>query len=105
MSIETIIDVVLTALAIVFAVVIAYKQMGNTIQSKAALLIAQAAELDILGHEKMQTVVDELYTKYVPDFFKSFMTKQKLEEISQKIYNNMKLFTQNDLKDSVYKEE
>ena len=48
---------------------------------------------------------DKLYEKYVPDFFKSFMNKQKLEEIAQSIYDDMKLFTENDLKDSVYKEE
>lgn len=105
MNTITIIDIILTALVIVFAVINAYRKMGKTIYSKATFLIAEAAELDILGPEKMQRVVDELYEKYVPDFFKSFMNKQKLEEIAQSIYNDMKLFTENDLKDSVYKEE
>lgn len=101
MTMETIIDVMLTVLVIVFVVLNAYKKMGKTIQSKATFLIAEAAELDILGPEKMQRVVNELYEKYVPDFFKSFMTKKKLEEIAQSIYDDMKLFTENDLKDSV----
>ena len=104
MTLETIIDVALTALVIIVSIAIAYKNMGKTISEKATFLIAEAAKLDVLGSEKMQTVVNELY-KYVPDFFKSFMTKQKLEEIAQKIYNNMKLFAVNDAKDSVRKEE
>lgn len=79
---------------------LAFQKMGTTISSKVTFLIAEAAELDIPGPEKMQTVVNELY-KYVPDFFKSFMTKQKLEGIAQKIYNNMKLFAENDAKESV----
>lgn len=105
MNTITIIDIILTAIIIVFAVINAYRKMGKTIYSKATFLIAEAAELDILGPEKMQRVVDELYEKYVPDFFKSFMNKQKLKEIAQSIYDDMKLFTENDLKDSVLKEE
>lgn len=101
MNTINIIDIILTALVIVVAIICAYRKMGTTIRSKATFLIAEVAELDILGPEKMQTVVNELYEKYVPDFFKSFMTKQKLEEIAQSIYDDMKLFTENDLKDSV----
>lgn len=101
MTMETIIDVILTAIILVFVVINAYKNMGKTIREKTTFLIAEAAKLDILGSEKMQTVVNELYEKYVPDFFKSFMTKQKLEEIAQSIYDDMKLFTQNDTKDTV----
>lgn len=101
MDINVIIEVIVTAAAVVLAVVVAFQKMGTTIRSKVTFLIAEAAELDIPGPEKMQTVVNELYEKYVPDFFKSFMTKQKLEEIAQKIYNNMKLFAENDAKDSV----
>ena len=100
MNTITIIEIILTALVILFAVINAYRKMGETIQSKATLLIAEMAELDILGPEKMQRVVDELYEKYVPDFFKSFMPKSKLEEITQKIYNNMKLFAKNDAKEN-----
>ena len=105
MNAITIIDIILTAIIIVVVIINAYRKMGTTIRSKVTFLIAEAAELDIPGPEKMQTVVDELYEKYVPDFFKSFMTKQKLEEIAQSIYDDMKLFTENDLKDSVYKED
>lgn len=101
MDINVILEVIVTAAAVVLAVVVAFQKMGTTIRSKVTFLIAEAAKLDIPGPEKMQTVVNELYDKYVPDFFKSFMTKQKLEEIAQKIYNNMKLFAKNDAKESV----
>lgn len=96
MTLETIIDILLTAAVIILSVVNTYKNMGKTIDEKARKLIAEVAQLDILGSEKMQRVVDELYEKYVPNFFKSFMTKEKLEEIAQDAYDDMKRFAVND---------
>lgn len=104
MNTITIIDIILTAIIIVVVIINAYRKMGTTIRSKATFLIAEAAELDMIGKEKMKIVVENLY-RYVPKIFRRFMTKEKLEEIAQSIYDDMKLFTENDLKDSVYKEE
>ena len=100
MDINIVIDILLTAAIIAVALLNAFKEMGKTISEKVPYLIAEAAKLDLLGSEKMQRVVNELYEKYVPDVFKAIMTKQKLEEIAQKIYDNMKLFAKNDGKEN-----
>lgn len=96
MNVATVIDFILTAVILVYVVINAYRNMGTTISEKARYLIAEAARLDLLGSEKMQTVVNELYEKYVPDIFKAIMTKQKLEKIAQDIYDDMKNFAVND---------
>lgn len=92
MSVELIINVILMVAIVAVSVFAALKKMGATIPEKAAYLIAKMAELDILGPEKMQRVVGELYDN-IPDFMKAYFTKAKLQSIAQNIYDKMKQFS------------
>lgn len=100
MDINAMLNILLTIAIIVFALLNAFKKMGTTIYDKATFLIAEVAEYDMPGPEKMKNVVDNLYN-LVPKAFQRFMTKQRLELIAQGIYDDMKLFAENDAKDTV----
>ncbi len=91
-------DVILTVLVLALGAYSAYIKAGKTIYSKASFLIAEAAELDILGAEKMKRVVNQLY-EYIPPLLKKLLNKTKLEQIAQSIYDDMKLFAENDGKE------
>lgn len=73
---------------IVFALSL-YSISERNVYSIVSKLIAIAEETGLPGPEKMSMVVNGLYA-IVPGVFKKILTKKKLEEIAQKIFDYMK---------------
>lgn len=91
MTFVQIVDIILTIVILILGAYGAYKSTGKTIQEKLSYLISKAAELDIIGAEKMKSVVAALYS-YVPVVFRPYLTKEKLQQTAQKVYDDMKEF-------------
>lgn len=63
----------------------------KNIYSIVSKLIALAEETGLTGPEKMEMVVNGLYA-IVPLAFKKILSKEKLQEIAQKVFDYMKSY-------------
>ncbi len=76
----------------------AYKKTDGNIYKKVTLLIDEMSELDIVGKEKMDRVVDKLYDM-VPLPFQNLLNKAAIRDKAQEVYNTMKDFSNQENKD------
>ena len=79
---------------VLYAVIIVlgwYTLAEKNIYSLVSKLIAMAEETGLPGAEKMEMVVNGLYA-IVPVAFKKILTKAKLQEIAQSVFDYMKSY-------------
>ena len=79
---------------VLYAVIIVlgwYTLAEKNIYSLVSKLIAMAEETGLPGVEKMEMVVNGLYA-IVPVAFKKILTKAKLQEIAQNVFDYMKSY-------------
>ena len=68
-----------------------YTHSEKNIYAIVSKLIALAEETGMPGQEKMEMVVNGLYA-LVPAAFKAILTKEKLQDIAQTVFNQMKSY-------------
>lgn len=68
-----------------------YTHSEKNVYAIVSKLIALAEETGLPGTEKMEMVVNGLYA-IVPVAFKRILTKTKLQEIAQKVFDEMKSY-------------
>jgi hypothetical protein len=86
-----ILGLVSCACVLVILVIDWYTNSEKNIYSIVSKLIALAEETGLPGREKMEMVVNGLYA-IVPVAFKKILTKEKLQEIAQKVFDQMKSY-------------
>ena len=86
-----ILGLVSCACVLIILVIDWYTHSEKNVYSIVSKLIALAEETGLPGHEKMEMVVHGLYA-LVPAAFKSILTKEKLQDIAQTVFDQMKSY-------------
>ncbi len=94
-----IVDVALAVLSIALAVVSYYFDVKKRLVEGANKAIAKVEDPDKEGKEKMAVVVDKLYYDIVPKVLRPLFSKQKIEAIVQKLFNEIEEYAQKQVKD------
>lgn len=92
---KTILGIVEAALAVVIYLAAFYYKRSSVLRGFIAELIADAeeefAKQEKAGAQKMEWVIDQLYA-YVPVIFKPFITREKLNELVQAVFDQVARF-------------
>lgn len=99
---EQVLGIVMTIIAVLLGGYNAFQKYNvvkGGLEGKMVYLIREANKLDIIGPEKMKVVVDKLYDM-VPAAFKKFLTKEKIKDGAQTVYNQMKSFAEDENKEN-----
>lgn len=91
MNPNTLIEIALTVVIMLLGAIQAYKNAGETIYTKISYLITEAAKMADSGDKKMAYVVNTLYST-VPYLFRKIITKERIQENVQSVYDDMKEF-------------
>lgn len=91
MEILHIIEIIIVVIcAITYGLMLYFRVRGNVLGAVSEF-VALAESTGLAGSEKMSQVVSELYEK-VPGFFKKFLSEDKLEKIAQNIFDWMRQY-------------
>ena len=89
---KTILGIVEAAFVVVVFLVAAYYRKSEKLRGFIAELIKDAesefAQQEKAGEQKMGWVIDQLYA-YVPVIFKPFLTREKLQELAQAVFDHI----------------
>jgi len=89
---KTILGIVEAALAVIIYLFAFYYKRSSVLRGFIAELILDAekefAEQEKAGAQKMSWVIDQLYA-YVPVFFKPILTRERLQDIVQSVFDQI----------------
>lgn len=85
---NTAIEIILFVILAVVTAILAYFQTKGNILAAVGAFIESIEGSGLVGKQKMDKVVDQLYEK-VPGFLKKIFTKEKLREIAQDAFNTI----------------
>ena len=88
---ELFLTILTSVLAIIAAVAAYYIHVKKKVTERAVELINNVEELDLVGEEKKELVVEELQ-KLIPAAFKPFLTKSILDALVQLLFDQIDSF-------------
>lgn len=90
---ETYINVALSILAVVVTFFSYYLAVKNKIEEAAKDAINAAEDLELIGQEKMQIAVEQVYN-VIPSMMKPVFPKSFIEQIIQEVFDKMVEFAE-----------